>query len=221
MCISCGERCVDFSKLTFTAFGDSITYGADLIIGGRVEKPYPTVVSNILGLKSYENKGVSGATIVDNTPNTNCITNTITSYTSETDIIGVLGGVNDYYRDLPLGDIDDTDTSTIYGSLHVSMSYLSENYSDAFIFYMTPYKCDFNNRLWSDNNSKGYNLEDVANAIKEVAAIYNIPVLDLLEVGGFENVMNDSDCDGVHPNQNFITNVMAPQIAKFIQDNYQ
>lgn len=33
--------------------------------------------------------------------------------------------------------------------------------------------------------------------------------------------MYDEDCDGVHPNQNFITNVMAPQIAKFIQDNYQ
>ena len=221
VCISCGECCVDFSKLTFTAFGDSITYGADLIIGGRVENPYPTVVSNILGLKSYENKGVSGATLCSNNLNLTCMTDVITSYTSETDIIVVLGGVNDFNRELPLGDIDDTDTSTIYGSLHVSMSYLSENYSDAFVFYMTPYKEYFHGVLWSDDNSQGYNLQDVANAIKEVAAIYNIPVLDLLEVGGFEEVMYDEDCDGIHPNQNFITNVMAPQIAKFIQDNYQ
>ena len=32
--------------------------------------------------------------------------------------------------------------------------------------------------------------------------------------------MENSDCDGVHPNQEFITNKMAPQIAGFIQDNY-
>ncbi len=211
----------EFSNLTFTAFGDSITYGADLIIGGRVENPYPTLVSNILGLKSYENKGVSGATLCSNNLNLTCMTDVITSYTSETDIIGVLGGVNDFNRELPLGDIDDTGTSTIYGSLHVSMSYLSENYSDAFVFYMTPYKEYFHGVLWSDDNSQGYNLQDVANAIKEVAEIYNIPVLDLLELGGFEDVMYDEDCDGIHPNQNFITNVMAPQIAKFIQDNYQ
>ncbi|MBQ4060874.1 MAG: hypothetical protein IJD46_02485 [Bacilli bacterium] len=58
--------------------------------------------------------------------------------------------------------------------------------------------------------------------IKEIESInIIILVLDLLEVGGFEDVMYDEDCDGVHPNQNFITDVMAPQIAKFIQDNYQ
>ena len=230
-CSQCGDSYIsdyvdkletpDFSQLTFTAIGDSITYGADLIIGGRVENPYPTLVNEILGFKSYENKGVSGATIVDNTPSSTCITNIITSYTSQADIIGVLGGVNDFYRNLPLGDIDDTDTSTIYGSLHVSMKYLNENYSDSFVFYMTPYKCYFNNKLWSDNNTQGYNLEDVANAIKEVAAIYDILVLDLQEVGGFEDVMYDEDCDGVHPNQNFIANVMAPQIAEFIKDNYK
>ena len=217
----CGWEYIDFSQLTFTAFGDSITYGADLIIGGRVEKPYPTVLGEILGFKSYENKGISGATLTTNDQGLTCMTDVITSYTSQADIIGVLGGVNDYNRNLPLGDIDDNDTSTIYGSLHVSMSYLSENYSDSFIFYMTPYKEYFHGVLWSDINSQGYNLEDVANAIKEVAEIYDIPVLDLLEEGNFESIMYNDDCDGIHPNQEFITNVMAPQIADFIQENYE
>ena len=74
--------------------------------------------------------------------------------------------------------------------------------------------------LWSDINSQGYNLVDVANAIKEVAAIYNIAVLDLLEEGNFESIMYDSDCDGIHPNQKFVLEVMAPQIAQFIKNNY-
>ena len=220
-CVLCGSLSVDFSSLTFTAFGDSITYGADLIIGGRVEKPYPTVVDEILGFKSYENKGVSGATLTTNTMGLTCMTNLITSYNLKTDIIGVLGGVNDFNRSLPLGDIDDRDKSTIYGALHVSMSYLTEYYNDAFVFYMTPYKEYFHGVLWSDINSQGYNLEDVANAIKEVASIYNIPVLDLFTEGGFENVMYDDDCDGIHPNQKFITNEMAPFIANFIKENYK
>ena len=220
-CVLCGSLSVDFSSLTFTAFGDSITYGADLIIGGRVEKPYPTVVDEILGFKSYENKGVSGATLTTNTMGLTCMTNLITSYNLKTDIIGVLGGVNDFNRSLPLGDIDDRDKSTIYGALHVSMSYLTEYYNDAFVFYMTPYKEYFHGVLWSDINSQGYNLEDVANAIKEVASIYNIPVLDLFTEGGFENVMYDDDCDGIHPNQKFITNEMSPFIANFIKENYK
>ena len=214
------KEVIDFSELTFTAFGDSITYGADLIIGGRVENPYPTVVNNILGLKSYSNLGVSGATLTTNDQGLHCLTNSIISYKGQADIIGVLAGVNDFNRHLPLGDINDTDASTIYGALHMSMSYLSKNYCDSFIFYMTPYKEDFSGNYWSTNNSKGYNLVDVANAIKEVADTYNIAVLDLLEEGNFESIMYDSDCDGIHPNQEFITNVMAPQIANFIKENY-
>lgn len=212
---------IDFSELSFTAFGDSITYGADLKIGGRVENPYPTVVSEILDLKSYDNQGVSGATYTSNSLGLPCISNVITSYNKQADIIGVLGGVNDYNRSLPLGSIDDSDVSTVYGSLHVTMNYLKENYNESFIFYMTPYKEHFNNILWSDTNSSGYTLEDVSVAIKSVAGVYEIPVLDLFETGNFESIMDDSDCDGIHPNQKFISEIMAPQIAKFIRDNYR
>ena len=219
-CLVCNDLQFDFSELTFTAFGDSITYGADPKAGGRVETPYPTEVNNILGFKSYENKGVSGATFTSNTQGRKCMTDIITSYTGDADIIAVLCGVNDYYAKLPLGNINDTNTSTIYGSLHVSVSYLKENYSDSFIFYMTPYKCYYAGLLWSDTNSLGYTLQDIATAIKEVAKIYDIPVLDLQECGNFESIMYNSDCDGVHPNQAFIINQMAPQIAQFIKDNY-
>ena len=214
------DEAVDFSQLTFTAFGDSITCGINPKINGKVENPYPTLVNEILGLKSFENKGVSGATFTSGNSGRSCMTDLITSYNSSADIIGVLGGVNDFYANASLGTIDDRTTSTIYGALHISMSYLKEYYEDSFLFYMTPYKCVYGWKYWYNQNSKGYSLENIANAIKEVADIYNIPVLDLFEIGGFESVMENSDCDGVHPNQEFITNKMAPQIAGFIQDNY-
>ena len=53
-----------------------------------------------------------------------------------------------------------------------------------------------------------------------MAAIYNIAVLDLLEEGNFESIMYDSDCDGIHPNQKFVLEVMTPQIADFIKNNH-
>lgn len=214
------EEKVDFSQLTYVAFGDSITYGADLIIGGRIENPYPAGIKNALGLLQSENKGVSGATLTQNTINLTCMTDIITSYTGQADIISVLGGVNDYNRSLPLGTLTDRTATTIYGALHVSMQYLKETYPNAFIFYMTPYKEYYHGTHWSQKNSAGYNLEEVAIAIKEVAAIYNIAVLDLFNTGNFESIMYDDDCDGIHPNQNFVTNFTVPQIAQFIRDNY-
>ena len=212
----------DFENLTYTAFGDSITYGADYFNNySQMETPYVEEVGNILKLASTNNQGVSGATLSSNNLGLHCMTSSITSFNENSDIISVLGGVNDYNRDLPLGTISDEDISTIYGSLHASMSYLTDNYPNSFIFYMTPYKENYSGRHYSDINSKGYTLEDVANAIKEVAEIYSIPVLDLFNEGNFESVMNNSDCDGIHPNQDFILSDTAPQIANFIKNNYK
>ena len=206
-----------YEGLTYTAFGDSITYGADCFNNCiQMNTPYVNQVGKILHLKSNTNKGINGATLTNNTGTYN-ITTDITSFSEKRDIISVLGGVNDYGNSLTLGTISDRDNSTIYGSLHISMNYLTTNYKDSLIFYMTPYKC----RNCTDKNSAGYTLENLATAIKEVAAIYNIPVLDLFNEGNFESVMNNPNCDGLHPNQEFILSHTAPQIARFIKENYK
>ena len=85
------------------------------------------------------------------------------------------------------------------------------------MFFMTPYKLVG----WSNNNSSGYNLNNVAQAVKEVANKYNIPVLDMFNLGQFELEMYNEDSDGVHPSQEFFKNYTAPQIAQFIKDNYK
>ena len=53
----------NFSKLTYVAFGDSITYGADRYNGntGRMDYPYPSLVCESLGLLSMTNNAVNGA----------------------------------------------------------------------------------------------------------------------------------------------------------------
>ena len=215
------EEKIDFSNYTYMVFGDSITYGAEYSNGyNQMKIPYDVGVKNILNLKSTINKGISGATYTSNNYGLVSMSDVIISTSEKADIISVMGGVNDFNRNLPLGDSDDRDITTIYGALHTTMGFLKENYPNAYIFYITPYKEDYSGMLWSRDNNQGYNLEDVSNAIKEVASIYQIDVLDLFTFGGFETVMNNPDCDGIHPNQDFILEKTAPQIAAFIENNF-
>ena len=60
---------VDLSDKTYIAFGDSITYGTcnyGLDSPIRMAKPYPTLVSELLSLASYQNVGVAGAMLTSN-----------------------------------------------------------------------------------------------------------------------------------------------------------
>ncbi|MBQ8772552.1 MAG: leucine-rich repeat protein, partial [Clostridia bacterium] len=206
-----------FAQLEYVSFGDSITYGIDGVDWGLMEDPYPELVSNALGFKLFSNLAVSGATFCQNTLNRTNMTQKILSFTGKADIISLMLGVNDCYVGLPLGTSESRDNTTIYGSLFLISEYLTNNYSDSFVFYMTPFPA----KSCYEDNSAGYNLEDVANAIKHVAALYDIPVLDMFLYSEYENVeMNNPNGDGLHPSQSFMRDYAAPKIISFIKDNY-
>lgn len=207
---------VDFSELSYVAFGDSITYGVDGVNGGRMANPYPNLVADELNFKSVTNKAVSGAVFCTNTLNRTNMTQTILNFKGEADIISLMLGVNDKCVNLPLGTTTSRDNSTIYGSLHLICEYLTKNYADSFIFVMTPFKYSG----YASLNSQGYDLEDVADAIKWVCGKYDIPVLDMFELGNYEVEMSQSNSDGLHPSQEFFEEYTAPQIVDFIKNNY-
>lgn len=211
-----------FTGLTYVAFGDSITFGADYTRNySPMDYPYPALVAESLELFSVTNKAVSGATLCTNSMNLVCMTDRILAHTEQADIISVMLGVNDYNRSLPLGDIDDKTKDTVYGSLNLIAEHFTTTQEDAFIFFMTPYKCKVGSRTYEDKNDAGYVLEDVANAVKEVASKYNIPVLDMFNEGRYELEMYNYGSDGIHPSQEFIKNYTAPQIEEFIRQNYR
>lgn len=216
------EKTIDFSNKTYLAFGDSITWGADYSRAyARMDNPYPELVANELELKSHVNLAVSGATLCVNTLDLVCMTDRIVSYTQSADIVSVLMGVNDFNRSLPLGTIEDCSNTTVYGALNLIAKHFQVYYTNSFVFFMTPYKVAFGGKDSFTENSQGYNLLDVANAIKEVAKNYGYPVLDLFSVGKYELEMYNADNDGIHPSQEFIRNYTAPQIAEFIRKNYK
>ena len=219
-CDSCGETAQAtlyerFAELTYVTFGDSITYGVDGVDWGLMEDPYPELVSRALGFKTFNNLAVSGATYCENNLNRTNMTKRILSFTGEADIISLMLGVNDCYVGLPLGTPESRDNTTIYGSLFLISEYLTSNYEDAFIFYMTPFPA----KRGYTANSAGYLLEDVADAIKYVAALYDIPVLDMYLYSEYEKVGIHLG-DGLHPSQSFMREYAAPKIEEFIKEHY-
>ena len=216
---STNKKEIDFSNLSYVAFGDSITYGRDWTYGSvnyaqQMEYPYPKLVGSELGLKSVDNQGVGSSTLCVN-PNGSCsITNIILSYSSDVDIISVTGGVNDYANLSKLGTINDMTTDTIYGSLNLIAEYLTSTYDDAFVFFITPYNTTY-------KSDALFTMDHVSNAFIEVGAKWGIPVLDLYNYGQFELEMYSHNSDGVHPSQAFFKEYTAPQIAQFIRENYK
>lgn len=206
----------DFSDKSYVALGDSITYGMDGMNSGKqMQYPYPDLIKKQLKLKSAANYGISGSTLTAETTNSYEPMSKRYIDMSEADIVSVLGGVNDYLNNIPLGIKSDSTNNTIYGALRTLCEGLQVKYSSSFIFFMTPYKV-INRPI----NELGYVLEDVANAIKEVCSEYQFPVLDLYNLGGYEREAEKPESDKLHPSQQFVKKYMSIQISQFIVDNY-
>ena len=197
----------DFSEYTYVAFGDSIVYGVDGDTGSRMEKPYVSLVGEALGIGNVINLARSGSTWTECPPRVNMGQRAI-KYNGKADIISVGLGTNDYAAKKALGDMSSRDNNTIYGSIHMVAESLTTKYPNAFIFFTTPVK-------YKTENNGIYTLSDVAQAVKDVAAVYDIPVLDLYNKFAWDPLTEVKD--QIHPNQQHHTEKLAPLVAEFIR----
>ena len=207
-----------YKSMTYVTFGDSITYGIDGTKDnwGLMPEPYPVLVGKLLEVGEVKNKAISGATLCANSGHTN-MTEKILAFRDHADIISVMLGVNDYQTNMPLGNWDSKDNTTVYGSLFMIAQHLTEQYPDALVFFITPFPTV---RAGGNGATGQYNVADVAEAVKYVAAMYDIPVLDLYTIGQYENEMVLPTNDGIHPSQEHFRTYTAPQIAAFIEACY-
>lgn len=196
--------------------GDSITYGNDGFSpkNEKVGFPYPVLVEQELNLRLSYNYGLGGSTVAEG-ENSFFAMSTRYVYMQKGDVVSVLGGVNDFGRNIPLGKISDTSKETFYGALNALAEGLKNSYPDALIFFITPYKCSGIPSV----NKNGNTLKEFAEAVKQICELHNLPCLDFYETGGFENEMNKPESDRIHPSQSFYKNNTAPQIAEFIREN--
>ncbi len=121
--------------------------------------------------------------------------------TGEYDVILIFGGTNDYARanPTPLGDATSTDEHTFYGALKLLYDKVIAAHPEAVVVAVTPLHRE---------KEKGYGLEglellDYVNAVREVASLFSVPVVDLWNNSGIQaqnvQAMNAYLCDGLHP----------------------
>ena len=187
-------------KINF--LGDSITEGVGTACR---EEIYLNLLKEAEGLAEARNYGISGTRLaVQNGPEDwgPAYSVRYTEMDDDADIVVVFGGTNDFgHGNAPIGQFSDRVNTTYYGACHVLMQGLIEKYPAAAIVFMTPL-----HRLSEDEPSMGNGLplKRYVEIIKEVAAYYSIPVLDLFAMGGIQPrvpVQQERYCpDGLHPN---------------------
>lgn len=187
-------------KINF--LGDSITEGVGTACR---EEIYLNLLKETEGLAEARNYGISGTRLaVQNGPEDwgPAYSVRYTEMADDADIVVVFGGTNDFgHGNAPIGQFSDRVNTTYYGACHVLMQGLIEKYPAAAIVFMTPL-----HRLSEDEPSMGNGLplKRYVEIIKEVAAYYSIPVLDLFAMGGIQPrvpVQQERYCpDGLHPN---------------------
>jgi lysophospholipase L1-like esterase len=228
-----------FGKL-YCAIGDSITYG----FIPRNYTGYPGQLDSYAKLTAenlnmtFINYGVSGASVAK-VGDRSCISENYTSMDNDADLITVTGGTNDIRNGVELGTMADRTNTTFYGAWHVLLGGLYKKYfidqgttsgKKKTVVVITPIKL-----LQSSASEQGGTgvLKDMTawvNAIKEVAAYYSFPVLDMYNESGINPHLNQTIqgteegytgyynpyiTDGTHPTQEGAA-IMAQKLIGFL-----
>lgn len=183
---------------TWNRVGDSITQ----------QDRYTSYVVNNTGVIATKNMGLASSTIaINNSYMQNksfvervCGLNGNTAY-GDADIWTVFGGINDYYINSPIGDINSTDNTTVYGALKQICENILNRSNYPKLILLTPLQSFYNTKP----NKLGKYPIDYVNVVKDVAKYYSIPCVDLYSRGGLnamnvQRANNPTTTDGLHPN---------------------
>ena len=173
--------------LTWVAIGDSITYLNDHLdeTGHRVTKGYLSRVTDRLPYIKYVNQGHNGWT-------SGGIAHNIEKLgIPHADVYSIFLGTNDWWRGDRIGTLADFDNNTgdttVYGSFRIIINKIRSLNPDASIVLITPLqRGDFvyvnnakNNAYGSYKDKAGQMLEQVVNAIRDIAKHEHFKLVDL------------------------------------------
>lgn len=196
--------------------GDSITYGLNQDGGARLDA-FPDQVGRLLGCQTT-NYGVSSASVGGAAPRVWSKDYTVVS--TDEDIVGVMIGINDFYREYPLGNKDGS--SGFYKDLHTMWKGFISRFPPSagkrlFCMIYPYYDVKPNWEKWTA-------------AMQEVAEYYSIPILDFSKELGinphmdvnFEYWREEGRGTGkhnAHPTQ-LTHDMMAKVVAAYIKSHY-
>ncbi len=115
---------------------------------------------------------------------------------SSADYLMIAYGTIDYGFVIEMGNDDSTDKNTFKGAWNYILKKLTAEYPHMKIILLTPMYAD----TADVKNIKGYTLEDYAEAIRHIASLYNLPVIDLFHGMGINEYNRPSlYWDELHP----------------------
>lgn len=195
--------------------GDSITEGAG--VKNIAENRYDNIMKREYGLKEVYNYGIGGTRLAHQiVPSAKprhdlCFCGRAYNLNRSADIIVVYGGVNDFiHGDAPIGQMGDTTPATFYGGVRFLMNFLKTEYSDKTVVFMSPARLCYTDLDGSVPSNRPQKKADALpllgyiNIIKETAALFDIPVLDLYQDLGIDPTIPEHKekytHDGLHFN---------------------
>lgn len=206
--------------------GDSITDDTYRTPNTAVWKKWASYLADTLGFELTNDSIHATGFIADNTTadKSKNLVNRITKHTDseEYDLIVIFMGVNEHIQGNLLGDNTSTDKDTyVIPAMKYCLDYLVNTFPTAQICAILPLPYI----------GQGTTLVNYINAMQNVYNEYSIPTLDLFNGGGFRPynqtfrntftmLASGSDGtmvnDGLHPNQEWDNNYLAPRIKNFL-----
>lgn len=176
-------------NIVMNCLGDSTTWGDDGNGTGGNEISWTTQIQKFISFSTIRNYGVNGSRIAITSDKNDSFIERYKDMDNNADIITILGGVNDFHHDVPLGNLNSFDPHCFYGALNTLILGLLEKYPDKELIFMTPMKNNFVHPIKNYPDSFSYNKLhlkqiDYSNAIKEICDYYSIPVLDMYKESG-------------------------------------
>ncbi len=200
--------------------GDSITEGSG---ASNAKYCFVSQFEKLAKLKKAYNFGIGGTRIAKKRVPSLAPTHDqdfISRYPTlpdDSDIICVFGGTNDYgHGDAKIGTMESRDPYTFYGACHTLFEGLINKFCGKPIVVFTPLHRE--NETEKDMN--GHILKEYVEVIKEVAAYYGLPVLDLYIKSGMQPavpiVKERLMPDGLHPSDEG-HKILAQRVKGFLE----
>ena len=189
-----------------TILGDSLTYGS--FLPDREKYCFCNLLAQRTGA-TVINMGMPGSRLADvaSDPEDSFI-DALSNIPSDSNLIIVYGGINDYWKATRIGNKNDTDVSTFYGAIKYIINYLFQSLSpgrNKDILFMFPNNQDYQGTKTTTNAFNQGTLADYHAAMKEQCEISGIDFLDIYSDAGlngalYSAVSNLYTIDGAHYN---------------------
>lgn len=221
------------SGLTIAYNGDSITESrtntsATSYNGGA----YPKIIADLTN-SSYANFSVGGGTLAEISTSGHQVVNDITNMNGNYDAIILSGGINDYWKNVPLGSYtegdytSDVNIATICGALESIFRQAINKWCGKPIMFVITHKIG---GTAFTQNTAGYTFDDVHTKIVGICHKYSIPYYDAYQDSGLNSyidIMNTTYMtagvsgrpDHTHPNEEAYKRYYVPQVISMIEEN--